>query len=272
MSGLYQGRLQGGLLFFYNKTYRCFVTDNLKDISRNIPKKFRPSLWMSVCVLLALGVLLTLGFWQVQRLGWKQDLITKIEQRMSEEPIALPQAYKDDLRYRAISVTGTFLNDKQDLLFGRSHKGSTGYLSLMPFQLTDGRLVLVNRGWVSSTRQTADLWPEGDFDGEIEIVGLLQKAPARKNNKPYSESEIKAESLFKVEPKLIAIRQDLPDLLPFYLDQIGPQNLGDYPVLLAKRVEVTNNHLQYAITWFAFALIMLVIYLMMSFRHPQKQS
>ncbi|MEL7049097.1 MAG: SURF1 family protein, partial [Pseudomonadota bacterium] len=70
-----------------------------------------------VLSLLALGILVSLGNWQWQRLQWKEGLIAKLEDTARAEPVPLSMLgaseNSDVLRFRRVRVTGTFLHDRE---------------------------------------------------------------------------------------------------------------------------------------------------------------
>src|SRR6185295_1203293 len=93
-------------------------------------------------------LLLGLGFWQFERMQWKNMLVTKIEQVQQMPALgSLPQN-TDGLEYRNVVLTGTFINDKALRLIGAPHDGMNGFLIVTPFTLEDdGRIILVHRGF-----------------------------------------------------------------------------------------------------------------------------
>ena len=113
--------------------------------------RFRPFLWLTIVSLPALLVLVGLGSWQLQRLQWKNDLITSFESRAAAAAIAVPAADAglDDVEFRRLSLDGTFQHDQEVFLTGRTYEGNAGFHIVTPFQLDDGRTILINRGWVS---------------------------------------------------------------------------------------------------------------------------
>ena len=118
--------------------------------------RFRPFLWLTIVSLPALLVLVGLGSWQLQRLQWKNDLIASFESRAAAPPIAVPATDAslgdvglDDVEFRRLALVGTFQHDKEVFLTGRTYEGNAGFHIVTPFQLDDGRIILINRGWVS---------------------------------------------------------------------------------------------------------------------------
>lgn len=228
---------------------------------------FRPTLWMSIFTAIALVILLALGTWQLQRLGWKRDLIHQIQTGMDARPIALPDSFSEDQKYQPVRLNGAFVADKYDTLFGRSYKGATGYLFLQPFRTVEGRVVLVNRGWVPERKRAPETWNQVSDDLN-EVIGILRSGTWQGSKLFQPANDPKGDALIFVEPPLVARRLGIPELEPFYIDQIRPDNPSNFPIILATSIDIPNNHFQYAVTWYAFALILLVIYLLRSRRRP----
>ena len=109
--------------------------------------KFRPFLWLTIVTLPALLMLIGLGSWQLQRLQWKNDLISSFEARSAADAITIPatNAELDDLEFRNLALSGVFQHDKETFLTGRTYEGNAGFHVVTPLLLDDGRIILVNR-------------------------------------------------------------------------------------------------------------------------------
>jgi surfeit locus 1 family protein len=127
----------------------------------------RSLLFAVVLGLAGVGVLVSLGVWQLQRLDWKEAIIARAEAMMLEAPVALP-AVLDPVadRYRAVSVAGRFTGEEAHVLTSTREKGP-GFLVIAAFE-TGGRRILVDRGFVPEAAKTADRAPR-----EAEVVGNL---------------------------------------------------------------------------------------------------
>lgn len=132
-----------------------------------------------------------LGCWQVQRLGWKSDLIARFEDRLIREPLPLPpridpEAVKD-FDYRRVYAKGVLRHDQEMLIGPRLHDGQDGYLVVTPLDrsaefpsLGGNSKILVNRGWIPKSRAAQSSRPEGLAQGEVVVEGLLRE-PWKKN-------------------------------------------------------------------------------------------
>jgi surfeit locus 1 family protein len=212
---------------------------------------------------LGIAVLLGLGFWQLERLAWKQELIARVEARTKApaQPIPADSEWKniDGERdeYRRVSATGRFLHDKEVLVYtvasdqpGRL--SGPGYLVLTPLELASGASVIVNRGFVPLDRKDAATRPEGQVAGPVTVTGLLRMPEDTSYFTPANDSA--RDAWYRRNPGEIARARGLARAAPFMIDADAAANPGGLPQGGATRVQFTNNHLQYAVTWFGLAL------------------
>jgi len=224
--------------------------------------RFRPTLWPTLFSVPTLIVLIGLCVWQVQRMHWKENLIAEREARVAAEPIALPAAGTDpaSVEYRRVRLEGSFRHDRELFLGARSLNGNVGYQILTPFELAGGGAVLINRGWVPVERKTPESRPEGQLAGSRTIDGLVRLAPGKAWMQPDNEPEHKIWFFVDLPAMKAAsgagIRTDL------YIDAGPAENPGSYPVGGQTRIELPNDHLQYAITWGLLAVALAVIYVL----------
>lgn len=126
-----------------------------------------------------------LGTWQVFRLGWKTELIAKLEDRLIRQPLPLPPQIDPlaikDFDYRRVYATGHLRHDQEMLIGPRLHDGTNGYLVVTPLERGgNASTILVNRGWIpKSLKRQADR-KEGLVMGEVKVEGLLRE-PWQKN-------------------------------------------------------------------------------------------
>lgn len=127
-----------------------------------------------------------LGTWQVQRLGWKSELIAKFEDRLIRDPLPLPPHIDPDaihdFDYRRVRAVGTFRHDQEMLVGPRMRDGQDGYMVVTPLERGQGEsTVLVNRGWISKKhRDQRGRAAEGLPQGKVVVEGLLRE-PWKKN-------------------------------------------------------------------------------------------
>jgi len=222
---------------------------------------------MTLATLVLLGLFLSLGRWQWQRGEAKQDVWA--EYRRDAEPIPLGTRGLADLpRYARIEVTGEFEPERQFLLDNRPHAGRPGYEVLTPFRLTNGRRLLVNRGWVPFTGYQ-DRLPDVALEaiGQLTLTGKVEELPVaglpsgrapptlnadwpRLTTFP-THAELEQALGHSLEPRLVLLDPAMPH---GYLRDWKPPGLEP------------ARHFSYAIQWWGFAVVLLVLYFALNFR------
>jgi surfeit locus 1 family protein len=198
------------------------------------------------------AILLMLGAWQVQRLAWKEGLISGIETRMAADPVALP-ASPDPARDHLlrVSVTGTLGRDELHAIHSIKRTGP-GYRLIVPMQLAERR-IMVDLGFVLEAdkdavpREGSVRWQDGARTDTV--VGLLTwpnetdgftPDPDLGRNIWFARDVTKMAEALGTAP-LLVIAESHPDQ-----DVALPQPPG---------VDLPNRHLEYALTWFGLALV-----------------
>ena len=200
-------------------------------------------LFLLIFGLAGLGVLLSLGFWQVQRLAWKQSVLTEIETRITADSVTLPDRVTvEQDKYLPVTVTGEMEPREIHVLVSVKQVGA-GYRIIQPFS-TAGRTILVDRGFVPATakqteRQSGPMQVTGNLHWPDEVDGYTPEPDIDDNiwfarDVPTLAAELGAEPVL-----LIARSQTDPGITPLPVDTAG----------------IPNDHLQYAITWFGLALV-----------------
>ena len=218
-----------------------------------------PSLWLTVLSLAVIVLLIALGVWQIERRAWKLALIDRVEQRVHApaqpipSPASWPAVRAANDEYRHVSVTGRFLHDRETLVQAVTEEGP-GYWVLTPLERADGTLVLINRGFVPSERRDASTRRDGNPDGQIEITGVLRMTEPKggflRNNVPQHNR------WYSRDVAAIAAARGLHDVAPFFVDADAGSQSGSGPIGGLTVVRFPNNHLIYALTWFALAFML----------------
>jgi surfeit locus 1 family protein len=212
----------------------------------------------AVLTALALAVLIGLGTWQIQRLHWKDDMVARVEARVSEPPSKLPPAEEwpqIDLatwEYRPVEAAGRFRHDLESRVYTllSDAKGALegpGYWIMTPLELADGTgTILVNRGFVPlEIGQPLDR-PEG----EVVVRGLL-RGPEDRNM--FTPDDRPGERLFYArDAGAIGAGLGLAKVAPFTIDAVVTP-AGTLPQGGETRLVFPNRHLEYALTWYGLA-------------------
>ncbi len=225
----------------------------------------RSRLILALAVLAATAVLFSLGMWQVRRLAWKEALIATLEIRRHGLPAPLGEIearwrQTGDVDYMALAAAGTFRHDLEQYYY-TTRDGTVGWDVFTPLQLADGRMLFVDRGFVPDADRDPATRAAGQLSGDQTVAGLARNALVEKPNRFVPDNEPANRIFYWRNLTQMAaaagIAQNL--LVPFSLDA-GPAAIpGGLPRGGGTIVELPNNHLQYAITWFGLALACLVV-------------
>lgn len=235
----------------------------------------------SVIVLGAFITLLGLGTWQVDRLKWKENLLSTIEQRLNDAPVGIDEiiaAVKagEDIEYQPVTLTGTFDHTKERHFFA-THKGRSGYYVYTPLTHPGG-IIFVNRGFVEFDLKEPEMRPDGQIKGEVSITGLSRKMLDQKPSSLVPDNEPDANRFFWKDLVSMAnssgIGFDNPQLQKFFIDADDKANPSGYPIGGVTIIDLPNNHMQYAITWYGLALALFLVAAFFVFRkkRPEKRD
>ncbi|MBB3982069.1 surfeit locus 1 family protein [Sphingobium fontiphilum] len=203
---------------------------------------------------LALGFV-ALGVWQVRRLAWKEALIARVDAGTKAPPVdaaAIPPASARALEYRAVQLRGVYDPAGLALVAGASDLGS-GYWVLAPLRLADGRLVYVNRGFLP-VGSKADEARRALPTGPVSVTGLLRLSEP---GGAWLRANRPAEGRwYSRDIAAIAAQGRVRAQHGFFVDarEESPRS-ANAPVPGLTVIRFANNHLVYALTWFALALL-----------------
>ena len=202
-----------------------------------------------------------LGCWQVQRLGWKTELMARFEDRLVRDPLPLPPAIDPaaikDFDYRRVYATGKLRHDQEMLMGPRLHDGTDGYLVITPLErhfdgYNGNATILVCRGWIPKEKAKQSTRPEGLPQGEITVQGLLRE-PWKKNmftpeNKPeygnFYFPDVEQMAKYTGSQAVWIEETMRQDLIEAY-----DREAKGIPIGRAAEVNLRNNHTQYIFTW-----------------------
>lgn len=198
--------------------------------------------------LVGAAVLAGLGTWQVQRLAWKEAILADIAHRLDGPAVDLPAA-PDRARdiYRAVRLTGRLDGRELHVLTTRKPDGP-GFRIIQALTTADGRRLLADLGSVpevekDSARTATDVAVLGNLVWPDETDGFTP-APDRAKNIWFARDVALMAEALGTEPVMVALRSSDPPLAP-----------RPWPV----SVNIPNDHLQYAITWFSLMVIWIVM-------------
>jgi surfeit locus 1 family protein len=229
-------------------------------------RRFKPSWLMTSLTVLLLAAFVNLGAWQWHRGEARQSVWA--EYQKSAAPLRVTAHVDEVERFKRIALDGHFEPARQFLLDNRSHAGQPGYEVLTPFTLSSGERLLVNRGWVPFTGYR-DRLPDISLSNPavLRITGRIDELPAAglasgrappaagpewpKLTSFPTHAELQTALGTKLARRLLLLDPDMPD---GYVREWSPPGLAP------------GRHFSYAIQWWGFAVVLLVLYFGLNFR------
>lgn len=246
----------------------------MTDIESSAPRRKLP-IFTGIAVLVALGILISLGTWQVERLHWKEGLLADIAERRAAAPVPLADietvaAQGGDIEYRTVTASGRYINSKERHFFA-TWRGQTGYYIYTPLQLADGRYILVNRGFVPYENKEPEMRMQGQLTGQQTVTGLARAKLPGKPSSLVPDNDVAKNIFYWKDLDVMASSVDLDkaDVVPFFVDADSTPNPAGFPIGGVTQVDLPNDHLQYAFTWYGLAAVLLVVVAISWFR-PRK--
>jgi surfeit locus 1 family protein len=234
----------------------------------------RALLFPGLAALVVFAILIGLGTWQLQRKAWKDGLIAQIGSRSHGEPGAIVPASgwegwrASEDEFRRVRVTGTFLHPFETPVYGLApgQRGAPaqGYYLMTPLRLADGATVIINRGFVPMELRDPATRPQSQPAGDTTVTGLV-RAPDERN--AFTPADDPARNTwFARDPRAIAKARNLDRVAPFYVEADATPNPGGWPKGGQTRLDLPNNHLQYAVTWYGIALTLVGVFAAFAWR------
>lgn len=202
-----------------------------------------------------------LGLWQVERRVWKLELIARVERRAHADPVPAPgpddwprfSAAGDE--YRRVRIAGVYLHERETVVQASTRLGS-GYWVLTPMRTAGDYVVLVNRGFVPAERRARASRSAAEPRGEVTVTGLLR--PSEPGGAFLRRNDPSAGRWYSRDVQAIAQARGLARAAPFFVDAEAPAGPGvegtdTEPTGGLMALEFRNDHLAYALTWFALA-------------------
>ncbi|MFD0311723.1 SURF1 family protein [Streptomyces sp. NPDC127119] len=216
---------------------------------------------LTLIMLALIPTMIELGFWQLHRHEHKVALNRVISDSLSAKPVpaesltAPGQAFKHENLYRRVTAKGTF--DTADEVVVRRRTNSdeeVGFHVLTPFVLDDGRLLMVNRGWIPADgAQTEFPRIPAPARGETTVTGRLMadETSGGSGIKDVSGLPDRMVMLINSEQQAKALGRQV---LGGYVELTAPEPKGDVPELIgAPNHSDIGPHMAYAVQWWLFA-------------------
>lgn len=232
-------------------------------------------------------VFCALGVWQVSRLQWKLDLIHRVESRAYAVPVDPPEeqhwaeVHAENFEYLSVVLRG-YLQPQYSTYVQASTRLGAGYWLMIPMKLQSGAMVWLNQGFVTQVpSHTAGVVQTSSTQVLVEVFGLLRMSEA--NGTVLRQNDPVTNRWYSRNVAALSARHQLTRVAPYFVDAFTslraaqgqelvslrhsdtPSAVDDTGESLLRRVEVLhpvagltvltfrNNHLSYALTWFALA-------------------
>ena len=209
-----------------------------------------------IFVFLFILLFCSLGTWQLYRLQWKQDLISQIGEGLKSTPIKYSNNIKKN--YQNVILTGNYNFKDQIYLYSLNDKGQPGFDVITPFETISKENVLINRGWIKK---------EFKYSSDINtmsnnISGMLRQV--NRKNVFTPDNDLKENIWFSIN--LEEIRKSTGIKFNKFIVYLEDKNI-DMPQPKKITVDVPNNHLKYAITWYSISIS--IFFYFLYFRRQQ---
>jgi surfeit locus 1 family protein len=229
-------------------------------------RTFRPSPVLTAAAIVLVGVLVSLGSWQHRRAIEKEALAARLDERAQGPAITLPPTVVDAqaIEYRRVMVRGMYAADRTVLLDNKVHRGVVGYRVVTPLRIDGGeRYVLIDRGWIAAGADRAQLPSIATPPGTQLVEGIAVVPSAR-----FIEL---APDVHTGPVRQNLVIDKLQDELRIALQPIVVEQTAGPADGLVRQVERPDSgadrHRAYSLQWYAMAVVALVFYVLLGFRH-----
>ena len=211
----------------------------------------RRRLGLAALALPIVAGLVWLGVWQLHRRAWKLALIAQVERKLAAAPVAAPgpdrwPALSNGDAYTRLSVHGRYRGDRITFVQAVTDLGP-GYWAMVPLVSGSGFTLLVNRGFVP---QDMGGKPIPTPSGDTTVTGLLRLSEPRGGF--LRANDAAADRWYSRDIPAIAAKRGIGPVAPYFIDADAATSPG-WPRGGLTVIRFPNNHLQYALTWFAMA-------------------
>ncbi len=215
-------------------------------------------------VIAGVGVLIRLGFWQLDRLEWRREFNARATSQLNAPRLDLtasqPADQLFDMEYRSVTVTGSYDFSQEVLLRNQVWENRLGFHVLTPLKITGTSwYVLVDRGWIPF--EDAATRSKYEEPGSVTVQGMIRRGQEKPDfggvtDPALSPGQTHLDAWNVVNLPRITAQSGL-NLLPAYIIQAPEAAWTALPYRSLPTIEISEgSHLSYAIQWFSFAAIL----------------
>ncbi|MCA9936478.1 MAG: SURF1 family protein [Ardenticatenaceae bacterium] len=216
--------------------------------------------WATLLVLLAMGVMVRLSIWQLDRLAQRRAANAELQLMLDADPLVLTGAFATDttltqLPNRRVTAVGEFDFSQQLALKVQNWQGRAGIHLIAPLMLDAETAVLVDRGWIPDSEAPPENWATYDETGPVTIDGYVALSQTLSRT-AVAPPDAPQQEWFRVD--IAAIQPQMPyRLLPIYILQSPAGDNSKLPFRAEPEIDLSEGpHLSYAIQWLLFTVIL----------------
>ena len=226
----------------------------------------RRTWWTTLLVIIACGVMVRLGIWQLDRLEARRAFNARVQAQLDQPPLTLNAATMDadlyEMEYRSVTVVGEYLHAEEIALRNRVWGNYPGVSLVTPLRIEGtGQVVLVERGWIPVEDADPTNWVKYNDPGELEVHGVIRRSSPRGilGGRPDPTPQAVGTSLKTwtfLDIEKISMQVSLP-VLPVYIQQAEDPDKDAPPYPSSPELDLSEgSHQGYAGQWFLFATIL----------------
>ena len=225
-------------------------------------------------MLAGVALTVTLGFWQLGRAHFKQDLQARIDDLARQPPVIIgaQAADAESLVLRPVEARGQFDPGHGVFIDNRVYKHQPGYHVMMPLRIAGSdKYVLVNRGWIAAGTERNRTPQVKTPEGVVTVRGTATPPSERFVELSNKVAEGNVWQNMVLERYRQATRLDVQGIIIQQTDMSPPPDDGlvrDWPPVDLKR----NTHLAYAVQWFGLAAALFIYYVVINARSKSESS
>ena len=230
--------------------------------------QFKPMLWPSIFSILTFAILISFGTWQVKRLFWKETLIQNYLTQSQSNPITDPaELEKSSINeFKSIGILGRFMHSNEIYITGKTYEGNAGFHVITPFIMENNKIVLINRGWVPREKKDPISRIESKYTGSVKLIGIV--TPGFKKGFFSPKNDLSKNVWLYVDYTEMSSAVGM-ELQKFVIDA-KENGKGGFPIGSQTRIDIPNDHLQYAVTWYLLGLTLLLVWFFWNKKKDEK--
>ena len=227
----------------------------------------------AIFTLAMVALFIGLGVWQLQRRVEKHALIAALDERLAAAPVPLPPAARwstltpERDEFRRVIFTATYDGRLDAMVYSsgssiRPDISGPGTWAFLPARLSSGETIAINAGFVPNTMQDRDVQDRAVarlITGQpVTMTGYIRFPIAAGVLTPNVEHDKRL--WFARDHLEMAQALGWKEVAPFYIDLESPVPPSGIPKPGPLDVQLRDDHMQYALTWFTLAAAVVIAF------------